>query len=87
MRGSGIDGYVSGPTAATAASARALDKADRARAIFLVEGISDQIAVETLARRLGGDLESEDVVVVPVGGADAVAGSCSSSSRATRCAR
>jgi hypothetical protein len=34
----------------------------------LVEGASDRNAVETLARRLGRDLESEGVAVVPMGG-------------------
>jgi hypothetical protein len=38
----------------------------------LVEGISDQIAVETLAARLGRNLESEGVSVVPMGGAQAI---------------
>ena len=36
--------------------------------MVLVEGISDQRAVETLARRLGRDLEAEGVAVVPMGG-------------------
>jgi hypothetical protein len=38
----------------------------------LVEGISDQIAVETLADRRGRDLEAEGVRVVPIGGAQAI---------------
>jgi OLD-like protein len=38
------------------------------RAVVLVEGLSDQRAVETLARRLGRDLEAEGVAVVPMGG-------------------
>jgi hypothetical protein len=37
--------------------------------VVLVEGVSDQIAVETLAARAGRDLESERVSVVPIGGA------------------
>jgi hypothetical protein len=41
-------------------------------AIVLVEGISDQIAVETLAARLGRSLTSEGVAVVPMGGAQAI---------------
>lgn len=40
---------------------------------MLVEGISDQIAVETLAGLQGRDLMAEGVVVVPIGGAHAVA--------------
>ena len=35
---------------------------------MLVEGTSDRLAVETLARRLGRDLETEGVAVVPMGG-------------------
>src|SRR4029079_1323344 len=38
------------------------------RAIVLVEGTSDQLAVETLARRHGRDLQAERVAVVPMGG-------------------
>ena len=40
--------------------------------LVLVEGVSDRIAIETLARRLGRDLAAEDVGVVPVGGAHAI---------------
>jgi hypothetical protein len=43
------------------------------RAVVLVEGVSDRVAVETLARRLGRDLAAESVAVVPVGGAQALA--------------
>jgi len=68
-----LDGYVHGPAAATEATARALVKAAAARAVVLVEGISDQIAVETLAVRRGRDLGAEGVVVVPAGGAHAIA--------------
>ena len=42
------------------------------RGVVLVEGISDRIAVETLARRRGRDLEGEGVSVVPIGGAQAI---------------
>ena len=38
---------------------------------MLVEGVSDKVAVETLARRRGRDLVDEGVSVVPVGGAQA----------------
>jgi OLD-like protein len=41
--------------------------------VVLVEGISDQRAVEALARRLGRSLPEEGVVVVPMGGAQAIA--------------
>src|SRR5258708_21338062 len=43
-----------------------------ARAVVLVEGISDQIAVETLAARRGRDLGAECVVVLPIGGAHVI---------------
>jgi hypothetical protein len=67
-----LDGYVHGPAAATEATARALAKVTAARTLVLVEGISDQIAVETLAARRGRDLDAERVVVVPIGGAHAM---------------
>jgi hypothetical protein len=44
------------------------------RAVVLVEGVSDQIAVETLAERRGRNLRSEDISVVPIGGAQAIGG-------------
>jgi hypothetical protein len=43
-----------------------------AHAIVLVEGLSDQIALETLAARRGRDLDSEGTAVVPIGGAQAI---------------
>jgi hypothetical protein len=42
--------------------------------VVLVEGVSDQLAVEALARRLGRDLAADGVSVVPIGGAQAVGG-------------
>jgi len=68
-----LDGYVHGPAAATQATAVALATAAVAEAIVLVEGISDQIAVETLAARRGQDFGAQRAVVVPVGGAHAFA--------------
>jgi hypothetical protein len=41
-------------------------------AVELVEGQSDKIAVETLARRRGRDLDAEGVEVVAIGGAQAI---------------
>ncbi len=67
-----LDGYVHGPAAATEATAQALAKAAAAEAIVLVEGISDQIAVETLAVCSDRDLGEERVVVLPAGGAHAI---------------
>jgi hypothetical protein len=43
-----------------------------ARTVVLVEGISDQVALEALAERRGRDLEAEGVSVVPIGGAQAI---------------
>src|SRR5712691_712244 len=42
------------------------------RAVVLVEGISDQVALETLAGCRGRNLETEGVSVVPIGGAQAI---------------
>jgi hypothetical protein len=44
------------------------------RAVVLVEGISDQRALEALAERRGRDLEAEGVSIVPIGGAQAIGG-------------
>jgi hypothetical protein len=40
-----------------------------ARTAVLVEGVSDQLALEALARRLGRNLGAEGVSIVPMGGA------------------
>jgi RimJ/RimL family protein N-acetyltransferase len=53
--------------------ARAL--APDARAIVLVEGLSDRLALEALAARQGRDLAAEGVSVVDVGGAQAMGAS------------
>jgi hypothetical protein len=67
-----LDGDVSGPAAPIRATARALAKIDDAVAVALVEGISDQIALETAAVCRGRDLAAERVVIVPIGGAHAI---------------
>ena len=46
--------------------------ADDVRAVELVEGLSDRVAVEALALRHGRDLAAEGVSVVPIGGAQAI---------------
>jgi hypothetical protein len=69
-----LAGYVSGPAAATEATALALARVTGARTVVLVEGVSDQIAVETLARRFGRDLAAEGVAVLPAGGAHGFGG-------------
>jgi hypothetical protein len=68
-----LAGYVSGPAAATEATTVALPRAAAARAVVLVEGVSDQIAVETLAARHGRDLAAEGIAVLPTGGAGGIA--------------
>jgi OLD-like protein len=42
------------------------------RAVVLVEGISDQYALETLAERRGRKLDAEGIFVVPIGGAQGI---------------
>jgi Overcoming lysogenization defect protein-like, TOPRIM domain len=42
------------------------------KAVILVEGVSDQLALEALARRRSRDLEGDGVSVVAMGGAQAV---------------
>jgi len=42
------------------------------RAVVLVEGTSDQVALETLAERRHRDLDAEGVVIVPMGGAQSI---------------
>jgi hypothetical protein len=42
------------------------------RAVVLVEGISDRVALEALAERRGRDLAAEGVSIVPMGGAQAI---------------
>jgi hypothetical protein len=43
-----------------------------ARAVVLVEGISDQVALEALADRRGRDLDAEGISIVAIGGAQAI---------------
>jgi hypothetical protein len=42
------------------------------RAVILVEGVSDQLAVEKLAERRGRNLGAEDISVVPMGGSKSI---------------
>ncbi|MEU2614126.1 TOPRIM nucleotidyl transferase/hydrolase domain-containing protein [Micromonospora sp. NPDC007271] len=67
-----LDGRLGGNAASIRATARALAKVESAVAVVLVEGISDQIALETAAAGRGRDLEAERVVIVPIGGAHAI---------------
>jgi hypothetical protein len=45
---------------------------EQVRAVVLVEGVSDKVALETLAARRGRDLAAERVSVVAIGGAHAI---------------
>jgi hypothetical protein len=44
------------------------------RTVVIVEGVSDRVALETLAERRGRDLHAEGVSVVPIGGAQRIGG-------------
>jgi hypothetical protein len=55
-----------------AAVAEALAAGPRPRAVVLVEGASDQAALETLAERRGRNLDSERVFILPMGGATTI---------------
>jgi hypothetical protein len=50
-------------------SAHIVDDGNDSRAVVLVEGVSDQLALEALAGRRGRDLGAERISVVPIGGA------------------
>jgi hypothetical protein len=63
-------GGVGAPAAAV--SARELAGGVGLRTVVLVEGGSDQVALESLAARLGRDLDAEGVSVVPLGGATSI---------------
>jgi hypothetical protein len=57
--GTRVDGYVTPRSAAEAFSART---------VVLVEGLSDALVLEALARRRGRALDAEGVAIVPMGG-------------------
>jgi OLD-like protein len=54
------------------AAAQALAEGGDLRAVVLVEGISDQVALEALAERRSRNLPAEGISVVPIGGAQAI---------------
>ena len=58
-----------GGTPLVAAAAHALATGADSRAVVLVEGVSDQVALEALAERLGRNLSAEDISILPMGGA------------------
>lgn len=49
-----------------------LERPGAATAVVVVEGVSDKLALEALAGRLGRDWVAEGVSVVPIGGAQAI---------------
>jgi hypothetical protein len=61
--------WAAGGAGADAAAAVARELAGGVRTIVLVEGSSDQVALDALATRHGRDLGAEGVAVVPLGGA------------------
>ncbi|MER7518321.1 TOPRIM nucleotidyl transferase/hydrolase domain-containing protein [Streptomyces sp. NPDC126499] len=61
--------WAAGGAGAAEAAARAREEAGGVRTIVLVEGSSDQVALDVLATRHGRDLAAEGVAVVPLGGA------------------
>jgi hypothetical protein len=68
----GMPTYERGPDATVRAGRLAWERAAGAHGVVLVEGVSDQIAVEAVADVLGVDLGSAGIVVVPIGGAHAI---------------
>jgi OLD-like protein len=65
-----VTGPAGSRNAALASAVRLVrDAPAGSRAVILVEGISDQAALESLAERRGRDLRREGVFIVPMGGA------------------
>lgn len=60
------------PPGGPLATAAALGALGTARSVVLVEGLSDQLAVEAVAERRGLDLAGAGIAVLPIGGAHAV---------------
>ncbi|MFJ8852876.1 TOPRIM nucleotidyl transferase/hydrolase domain-containing protein [Streptomyces sp. NPDC102437] len=64
--------WAAGGAGADAAAEAAEELAGGVRTVVLVEGSSDQVAIEALAARHGRDLGAEGVAVVPLGGATSI---------------
>ena len=58
-----------GGTSLVAATAHALAIGADSRAVVLVEGVRDEVALEALAERRGRNLGAEDIAILPMGGA------------------
>lgn len=65
--------YPNGPGASETALRQAMPVVHEARSLIIVEGVSDHIALDTLAIGRGVDLVDRGVAIVPVGGAHAAA--------------
>lgn len=73
LRASVVAWAAGGDDAAAAGEVvRELAKKVGLRTIVLVEGVSDQAAIERLAARRGRNLDAEGVCVVPLGGATSI---------------
>jgi hypothetical protein len=70
FRQAAIEWAVRGDKAARGAAS---ELAREVATVVLVEGVSDAVAVETLAKRSGRDLDRERVCVIPMGGVTNVA--------------
>ena len=68
----GVEGAAGGTGASPVAASHALAAGADSRAVVLVEGISDQQALEALAARRGRNLDVEGVSVLPIGGAQSI---------------
>lgn len=66
------DGYELGPDATVRALRAAWAAIAEARSVVLVEGVSDQVALDATARALDLDLGAARTLVMPIGGAQAV---------------
>jgi hypothetical protein len=67
-----VEGAAHGTSAPRVAAAHALAAGVDSRAVVLVEGISDQCALEALAERRGRNLDAEGISLVPIGGAQSI---------------
>src|SRR5829696_29170 len=67
-----VEGAAGGTGAPLAGASQALAPGGDPRAVVLVEGISDQRALEALAGRRGRNLDAEGISVVPIGGAQSI---------------
>jgi hypothetical protein len=68
-----VDETAGGRSAPFVAASHALAAGVDPLAVVLVEGISDQCALEALAERRGRNLGAEGISVVPIGGAQSIA--------------